>query len=323
MNLLELRDVRMYFVSGGLGRKRLVRAVDGVSLKLEKGEVLGLVGESGSGKSTLGRVALRLYKPTGGRVLFKGTDITDIPEQKLRPLRRLMQLVPQDPYASFNPVQTIGEAITEPLLIHGVASTSEEARDRVYGILERVGLTPPEEFYNRKPYHLSGGQLQRAAIARAMILEPEFVVADEPTSSLDVSIRASILDLLQDFKERLGQGMIFITHDLATARLVSDRIAVMYLGRVVEEGPTRDLIEKPLHPYTAALLSAVPKISKEKPAGLRRIELSGEIPDPANPPGGCPLHPRCPLATGECRRRRPELTDLGGGRRVACHYPLL
>ncbi len=312
-------DLRKYFISGGVGHRRVVKAVDGVTIEIRRGETVALVGESGSGKSTLGRLLLRIYEPTAGRIVFEGTDITKIPERRLRPLRRRMQLVPQDPYASFNPLQRIGEAIAEPLVVHKLADW-KEAREAVYRMLERVGLVPPEDYYNRYPYQLSGGQLQRAAIARAMILEPVFVVADEPTSSLDVSIRASILDLLRSFKEKLGQAMLFITHDLAVAKLIADRVAVMYLGKIVEFGPTSKVLRNPLHPYTAALLAAIPSIKRKR----RRIsvELAGEIPDPSNVPSGCRLHPRCPFATERCRREEPSLIEIEHDHWVACFNPL-
>jgi peptide/nickel transport system ATP-binding protein len=319
--ILVVRDVKKYFVRGSLltGRK-VVRAVDGVSFTLRRGETLGLVGESGSGKSTLGRLVLRLYEPTSGQIVFDGIDITHVKERRLRKLRRRMQLVPQDPFASFNPLQRIGDAIAEPLVMHGLADPGE-ARERVYKILERVGLVPAAEFYERYPYQLSGGQLQRAAIARAMVLEPDLVVADEPTSSLDVSVRASILELLREFKEVHGQAHIFITHDLAVARLVSDRIAVMYLGKIVEIGPTEQVLSKPLHPYTAALITAVPRIRRSR-RGYVTVELRGEIADPSNPPPGCRLHPRCPFAKRECSLREPPLVEVEKGRMVACYHPL-
>ncbi len=319
--VVEAVNLKKYFESRTARGKRIVRAVDGVSFTLRRGETLGLVGESGSGKSTLGRLVLRIYRPTAGRIYFEGIDITTLPEKKLRPLRRKMQLVPQDPYASFNPLQTIGEALSEPLLIHGVARNPVEARERVLEMLERVGLVPPEEFYERKPYLLSGGQLQRAAIARAMLLEPVLVVADEPTSSLDVSIRASILELLREFKEKLNQSMIFITHDLATAKLVADTIAVMYLGKIVEYGPVEKVLSEPAHPYTAALLTAIPKIRRGRPK-WKPVELRGEIPDPSTPPKGCRLHPRCPFARENCSREEPGLVEVGKNHYVACHYPL-
>ena len=313
--ILKLINVRKYFEVGALGSKRIVKAVDGVSLQISRGETLGLVGESGCGKSTLGRVILRVYKPTSGKVIFDGMDITDLPEGRLRRLRRRMQLIPQDPYASFNPLKTVGYALTEPLVIHGVA-TPEEARELALRILERVGLTPPEEFFNRKPYQFSGGQLQRVAIARAMLLKPDLVVADEPTSSLDVSIRASILDLLKEFKEGLNQALIFITHDLALAKLVSDRLAVMYLGKIVEEAPTNELFQNPLHPYTLALLTAIPKLGKYRPK--EEVILKGEVPDASRIPKGCRLHPRCPYATERCRKEEPPLSKVTTNHYVAC-----
>jgi len=314
--VLKAEDVAKYFEVKAYGRKKVVKAVDGVSIEVKEGETLGLVGESGSGKSTLGRVVLRVYRPTRGKVIFKGQDITDLPESKLRPLRREMQMVPQDPYASFNPLIPVGEALTEPLVIHGVA-TREEAREAILKMFERVGLTPPEEYFNRRPYQFSGGQLQRIAIARAMLLQPKLVVADEPTSSLDVSIRASILQLLKDFQERYRQAVIFITHDLALAKLVSDRIAVMYLGKIVEEGPTEEIFRDTEHPYTLALLTAIPALDDYKPR--KEVFLKGEIPDPSKVPSGCRLHPRCPFATDKCRKEEPPLIEVRPGHRVACH----
>ncbi|BEP17421.1 ABC transporter ATP-binding protein [Pyrofollis japonicus] len=311
--------LKKYFVHGGVFGKKIVRAVDGVDITVYRGETLALVGESGCGKSTLGRLLLRLYEPTSGKIVFDGVDITHMPEKRLRPLRKRMQLIPQDPYASFNPLKRIGEQLEEPLLVHKIAPPSE-ARRRVLEGLEEVGLVPAEDFYRRYPYQLSGGQLQRAAIVRAMLLEPDFIVADEPTSSLDVSVRAGILRLLKDFKDKLGGSMLFITHDLATAKLIADRIAVMYLGKIVELGPADKVLTKPLHPYTAALLTAIPRISRRKPP--IQVELKGDVPDPSRIPKGCRLHPRCPFASEECKQREPELSEKAPGHYVACHHPL-
>ncbi|MEM0295686.1 MAG: ABC transporter ATP-binding protein [Candidatus Korarchaeum sp.] len=310
--LLRMDDIRMYFQIGAFGRKKIVRAVDGISAHVERGEVLGIVGESGSGKSTLGRVALRLYRPSGGRVLFDGIDITDLSEGALRKMRRRMQLVPQDPYSSFNPLQKLGESLIEPLEVH-FSIQREEAEDRVLKMLERIGLSPPEEFMERRPYQLSGGQLQRVAIARAMLLEPDFIVADEPTSNLDLSIRASILELLMDFKERLRQGLMFITHDIVLASLVANRIAVLYLGRVMEEGRTRDVVSNPKSPYTRALMSSIP-LERSR---IEEVRLRGDIADPSNPPPGCKLHPRCPFSREICKREEPPLIEVDGVR-VRC-----
>jgi len=318
--LVEARGLRKYFTRGTVFGKKTVRAVDGVDLEIARGESLGLVGESGSGKSTLGRLLLRLLEPTGGRILFDGTDITHMDEKRLRPLRRRMQLIPQDPYASFNPLLPLGEQLAEPLLVHGLAASEAEARRRVVEALEEAGLAPGEDFYRRRPGQLSGGQLQRAAIIRAFLLEPDFVVADEPTSSLDVSVRAGILRMIRDYKERHGGSLLFITHDLATAKLVSDRIAVMYLGKVVELGPAGEVLSRPLHPYTAALLAAIPRLSRRPPPV--RVELRGDIPDPTRVPSGCRLHPRCPYATEKCRREEPRLVERHDGHLVACHHPL-
>jgi peptide/nickel transport system ATP-binding protein len=271
------------------------------------------VGESGSGKSTLGRVSLRLYKPTAGKVIFDEIDITSLPERYLRKLRKRMQLIPQDPYSSINPFYTIGETLTEPLLIHN-SIDRREALEEAARILEDVGLVPADEYLGRRPQHLSGGQLQRVAIARAMILRPDYIVADEPTSNLDASIRASIVNLISDFQKRFNQALLFISHDIALVSLLVQRIGVMYLGQLVEEGFSRDVIKDPLHPYTKALISAIPLAEELR---IERVVLRGEIGDPANPPQGCRLHPRCPYATKICGEREPPVTIVGG-RRVKC-----
>jgi len=313
--LVELDDVVVEFETGLL-KKRKVRVVDGISLKVKEKEVYGLVGESGSGKSTLGRASLRLYQLAKGKVVFEGLDITRTPESVLRPLRRRMQLIPQDPFGAINPLHTLGEALSEPLMVHYRLS-KEEALEEVRKMLEDVGLTPPEEFLTRRPQQLSGGQLQRAVIVRAMLLKPKYVVADEPTSNLDASVRASIVKLLVDFKERYGQSMMFITHDIVLLSLIADRIGVMYLGQLVEEGPAHDIIEEPLHPYTKALLSSIPSIGFE--AYVKKVELKGEIGDIANPPLGCRLHPRCPFATENCGERVPPLIEVEKEkRRIKC-----
>jgi peptide/nickel transport system ATP-binding protein len=276
-----------------------------------------LVGESGCGKTTTGRILVGLEQPTDGRIYFKGKDITKLSGEESRSIRRHIQMIFQDPYASLNPKMTIGEHLEEPLLIHDLAS-KDEAKEMAIQMLERVGLIPAEEFYSRLPYQLSGGQRQRVAIARAMILKPEFVVADEPVSMIDVSLRASILELLMSFKNEYQLSMLFITHDLSVAKLVGDKIAVMYLGKIVEIGRVEDVINNPKHPYTAALLSAVPSFIKRR----FKVEIRGDVPDPKNPPSGCRFHPRCPFAKDVCKREEPKLVEVEPEHYVACHYPI-
>ncbi len=295
-------------------RRDFIRAVDGVNFEIKEGEVLSLVGESGCGKTTTGRILVGLERATDGKIFFKGKDITKMSSKEFRRMRRHIQMVFQDPYASLNPRMKIGEHLEDALAVHGIAE-GEEAKELAMNMLDRVGL-PGEQFYSRMPYQLSGGQRQRVAIARAMILKPEFVVADEPVSMIDVSLRASILDLLMSFKEEYNLSMLFITHDLSVARLVGDKIAVMYLGKIVEIGETRKVIHNPKHPYTAALLSSVPSFVKKG----KRVEIVGDIANPIDIPAGCRYHPRCPFAKEKCKKIEPELE--GDEHQFACHYPL-
>jgi oligopeptide/dipeptide ABC transporter ATP-binding protein len=299
--LVRLSDVAVHFaIRRGIGGpKVVVRAVDGVSLEVSTGETLGLVGESGSGKTTLGRAMLRLVQPTAGRVEFEGRDITALPERELRPLRRRMQPVFQDPHAALNPAMTVGDAVAHPLLIQGLAPDRNAARAEAAAMLERVGITPPGAFLDRYPEDLSGGQKQRIVLARALVTGPSLVVADEPVAMLDMSVRALVLELMADLRRDLGLTYVLITHDLATARLLCDRVAVMYLGRVVEVGPAATVLAEPKHPYTKALLEAVPRVDPAA-AGRPRPVLPGEVPDATDIPGGCRFHPRCPAAFEPC-----------------------
>jgi len=294
-----------------------VKAVDGVSFAVARGETLGLVGESGCGKTTVGRAMLRLYKPTGGRIVFDGVDITHLPDSQLRPLRRRMQMVFQDPFASLNPRHSVGRIVAEPLRVHGIAGRGD-ATSRVREILQVVGL--PSDAANRYPHEFSGGQRQRIGLARALALNPELVVCDEPVSALDVSIQAQIINLMEELQSELGLTYLFIAHDLAVVRHISTRIAVMYLGKIVEVAPSDDLYENPLHPYTITLLSAIPIPDPEVERKRVSIRVEGDLPSPANPPKACRFHTRCPFAQPtRCAEDEPRLRELEG-HLVACHY---
>jgi len=316
-NLKKWFPVRMGFFKSMLGGSQLfVRAVDDVSFEVKPQEIYGLAGESGSGKTTTGRLLVRLTSPTSGRIFFKNQDISSLGDKSLKPIRRKMQIIFQDPYESLNPRKYIRGIVEEPLLIHGIVG--KEAEDRVHEVMEHVQLTPPEDYLFRFPHEISGGQRQRVAVARALVLQPEFIVADEPVSMLDVSIRAEILNLMTDLREKLGVSFLYITHDLALARHICDSLAVMYLGKIVEKGSTETLLTEPLHPYTQALISAVPVPDPTS----RRIEVTvkGEIPSPVNPPSGCRFHTRCPAYIGDiCRTKEPPLLDVGKNHCVACH----
>ena len=300
------------------GEEQVVKALDGVSFNIRKGELFGVVGESGCGKTTMGRTVLRLLEPTDGTITFEDTDVTSLNPEELKKLRRRMQIIFQDPYESMNPRLDVSRIIAEPLRIQGMVRNSHDALPYIERALEDVEMTPPEEYFYRYPHELSGGQRQRIAVARALALDPEFIVADEPVSMLDVSIRGEILNLMLNLSRERGVTFLYITHDLATARHICDRIAVMYLGKMVEEGPTDSLIKHPLHPYTRALIGAV-FVPDPKKKGFGRV-LSGEVPNPVNPPSGCRLHPRCPVAKDICKEVEPQPVEAEGNHMVACHF---
>lgn len=315
--LLEVQGLKKYFpIRGGILRRVVghVKAVDDVSFSVKKGETFGLVGESGCGKSTTGRTILRLLEPTEGKVLFDGVDVASLSTRQMQKTRRDLQMVFQDPFASLNPQMTVGELIEEPMKVHNLYSP-EERKKKVIELMETVGLDPV--YQQRYPHEFSGGQRQRIGIARALSLKPKLIIADEPVSALDVSIQSQVLNLLQDLQKEFGLTYIFIAHDLSVVKHISDRVGVMYLGRMVEIAPKNELYNNPAHPYTEALLSAVPipnpRLKRE------RIVLQGDVPSPANPPTGCAFHPRCPKAFDRCKVERPQLQDMGNGHYVACH----
>jgi peptide/nickel transport system ATP-binding protein len=319
--LVELEELRVWFpIKSGIVLDRHVgdvKAVDGVTLTIRRGETIGLVGESGCGKSTIGRAILRLYEPTAGRISFDGRDITRLSESDLRPLRARMQMIFQDPFASLNPRHSVGRLVGEPMKVHEHLNKSERAL-RVRELLDVVGL--PRDAINRYPHEFSGGQRQRIGLARALALNPEFVVCDEPVSALDVSIQAQIVNLLEELQDEFGLTYLFIAHDLAVVRHISDRIAVMYLGKVVEVAPAEDLYENPLHPYTIALLSSIPIPDPEVERTRETIRIYGDLPSPANPPAACRFHTRCPFVQEtRCRDDEPLLRELEG-HQVACHW---
>lgn len=318
--IVAVRGLKKYFpVYSGLVLQRIegwVKAVDDVSFFIRRGETLGLVGESGCGKTTTGRCILQLDRPTAGEVLFEGRDLAQMADAELRPLRRKMQIVFQDPYSSLNPRMTIGQILGEPILVHRIAQNGGECRDRVEELLQVVGLNPL--MAGRYPHELSGGQRQRVGIARALALEPEFIVCDEPVSALDVSIQAQIINLLEELQDRFALTYLFIAHDLSVVRHISDRIAVMYLGKVIEIADRQELYENPLHPYTKALLSAVPVPDPTVEAKREHVVLGGEVPSVLSPPAGCVFHPRCPIAIEECGKNIPELREVKPNHWAAC-----
>ncbi len=295
-----------------------VRAVDDVSFNVRPGETLGLVGESGCGKSTLCRTIVKLLEPTSGSIKFEGTEISNLGRRDLRPLRREMQVIFQDPYASLNPRKRVGQIVGDPLSLHGLASGAG-LRRQTQDLLDRVGLSP--EHYNRFPHEFSGGQRQRIGIARALALRPKLIIADEPVSALDVSIQAQIINLLDDLQDEFKLTYVFVAHDLGVVRHVADRVAVMYLGKIVEIGPADEVYSKPIHPYTLSLLSAVPIADPRENSARKQVILEGDVPSPANPPPACRFHTRCPHATDICSQVEPELIDYGRGHWAACHHP--
>lgn len=314
--LVDVRDLTKHFAAlTATGSRGVLRAVDGVSFSIEQGETLGLVGESGCGKTTVGRTISRLYEPTRGQMMFDGVDLFKLSEASVLPYRRSIQMIFQDPYASLNPRMTVGDIIGEPLDIHRLAR-GRQRTDRIYELLDLVGLS--KEHANRYPHEFSGGQRQRIGVARSLAVEPNFIICDEPISALDVSIQAQVVNMLEDLQNRLGLTYLFIAHDLSMVKHISNRVAVMYLGRLVELAPSRELYDHPVHPYTRALLSAIPIPDPEVELKRSRIILEGDVPSPMDPPSGCRFRTRCREAMPECSAREPELKDVGGGHMVAC-----
>ena len=317
--LLEVHDLKMHFpiTEGFLGRSvGAVKAVDGISFTVRRGEILGLVGESGCGKTTTGRCVLRLEKPSGGRIVYNGVDITRLDATAMQPLRQKIQVIFQDPYSSLNPRMKIAEIISEPMHVHGIIPDAAQREARVRELLSICGLNP--NFADRYPHEMSGGQRQRVGIARALAMNPEFIVCDEPVSALDVSIQAQVVNLLEDLREKFGLTYLFIAHDLSVVRHLCQRVAVMYLGHIVEMADSDELFDHPQHPYTKALLAAVPIPDPAVEMGREFRPVKGEVPSPINPPSGCVFHPRCPIATERCSREKPVAREIRPGHLVAC-----
>ena len=312
--ILEVSHLKKYFQAG---RHLSVRAVDDVSFSLQRGKTLGLVGESGCGKSTCARTVIRMYDVTEGQIILDGTDITNMSQKELKPLRRKMQMIFQDPYASLNARMTVRDIIAEPLIAHKIVPNKAASNDKVYAMLDRVGLT--REHAGRYAHEFSGGQRQRVGIARALVLEPELVICDEPISALDVSIQAQVINLLKDYQEEKGTSYLFIAHDLSMVRYVSDDIGVMYLGQLVEMGDAEEVNFHPLHPYTKGLLGSVPVANPKLARQKEHSSIEGDIPSPISPPSGCRFHTRCPYAKPVCSQEMPAMKDAGGGHKVACH----